>query len=249
MPAQLFRKRASRRMTLARLCSLICVAAAVSTSAGAAMLVLVPTVSAVPVHGMVALPRAPEPSAAERAQRGNYWVVWAGLLDPASPRLSAEREVTVVLTGEAAERGTGCQYRMEGGDLLPKTIVAQVGSRVPLENRDGTAHYVYSDELSGLTPLRTAPGRSRELAVPDAPGTWALHDRHYPQVSGHLVAIPDLVACASVTPRGAWRFDDVAAGDYTLKAYRGGQEVHSAPLSIAGNARDVAVDPILLTGN
>ena len=119
----------------------------------------------------------------------------------------------MVLTGDANPRSRGCSYRIEGGDLFPRTLVAQANTRISLENRDGTAHRVYSDTLPGLTALRTAPGRAREVAVPDA-GRWELRDREYPQLVGHLVSIPDLAACATVTPRGEWRFSDVAAGTY-----------------------------------
>ena len=76
-----------------------------------------------------------------------------------------------------------------------------------------------------------------------------LRARDYAQLVGHRVSIPDLAACAPVTPRGEWRFRDAATGPYTLKVYRAGQEAHAAPLTVAANARDVVVEPILLTGN
>lgn len=209
-----------------------------------------PRVAAVPVRGIVSLPRPPAaaPDAAERTRRDHYWNVWAELLDPAAARVPTEREVSVVLTGNANPRSRGCSYRIEGGDLLPRTLVAQANTRISLENRDGTAHRIYSDALPGMTALRTAPGRAREVAVPDA-GSWELRDREYPQLVGHLVSIPDLVACATVTTRGEWRFTDVAAGTYVLKVYRGGREAHAAPLTVAASAREVVVEPILLTGN
>lgn len=210
-----------------------------------------PRVAAVPVRGVVSLPRPPAaaaPAAGERPRRDHYWNVWAELLDPAASRVPTEREVSVVLTGNANPRSRGCSYRIEGGDLLPRTLVAQANTRISLENRDGTAHRVYSDTLPGMTALRTAPGRAREVAVPDA-GRWELRDREYPQLVGHLVSIPDLAACATVTPRSEWRFTDVAAGTYVLKVYRGGQEAHAAPLTVAASSREVVVEPILLTGN
>jgi len=210
-----------------------------------------PRVGAVPVHGIVSLPRPPAAApapAAERVRRDHYWNVWAELLDPVAARVPTEREVSVVLTGDANPRSRGCSYRIEGGDLFPRTLVAQANTRISLENRDGTAHRVYSDTLPGLTALRTAPGRAREVAVPDA-GRWELRDREYPQLVGHLVSIPDLAACATVTPRGEWRFSDVAAGTYVLKVYRAGQEAHAAPLTVAAGTREVVVEPILLTGN
>ncbi|MCB9629378.1 MAG: hypothetical protein H6725_18585 [Sandaracinaceae bacterium] len=208
-----------------------------------------PHAAAVPVRGLVGLPRdagtaTPPPA----TRRDHYWNVWAELLDPAPPRVTPEREVAVVLTGEGNPRARGCGYVIEGGDLLPRTLVVQANSRISLENRDGTAHEIYSETLPSLTPLRTAAGRAREIAVPDA-GRWELRDRQYPQLEGFLVAVPDLVACASVNVRGEWRFADVPAGTYVLKVYRAGEEAHSAPLTVAANAREVIVDPILLTGN
>lgn len=202
---------------------------------------------ATPVRGSVALPPVTGAPAAP-ARRDHYWNVWAELLDPTPPRVSPEREVTVVLTGEGSPRSRGCSYLIEGGQLLPRTLVAQANSRISLENRDGTAHEVFSEALPVITPLRTAPGRAREIAVP-GPGRWDLQDRQYPQLAGHLVAVPDLVACASVNPRGEWRFADVAAGTYTLRVYRAGTEAHSAPLTIGAHSREIVVDPILLTGN
>ena len=204
--------------------------------------------SATPVRGTVALPPNAAGSSTAPARRDHYWNVWAELLDPAPARVSTEREVTIVLTGEGSPRSQGCSYLIEGGQFLPRTLVAQANSRISLENRDGTAHEVCSEALPAITPLRTAPGRAREIAVPDA-GRWDLRDRQYPQVGGHLVAVPDLVSCATVSPRGEWRFAEVAAGTYTLRVYRAGEEAHSAPLTVGAHSRELVVDPILLTGN
>jgi hypothetical protein len=239
--------RAPRLRALAPLALIITVVVAVTVVLTSAP----PRAAAVPVRGLVGLPRgdaAAAPDSATPALRDHYWNVWAELLDPAPPRVAPEREVSVVLTGDGSPRARGCSYLIEGGDLLPRTLVVQANSRVSLENRDGTAHEIFSDTLTSLTPLRTAAGRAREIAVPD-PGQWDLRDRQYPQLAGHLVAVPDLVACASVNPRGEWRFADVAAGTYVLKVYRAGQEAHAAPLTVAAHAREVVVDPILLTGN
>ena len=215
-----------------------------------AMLATAYSASAVPIRGQVRLPPGPqqEPTPDADGPPDHYWRVWDGELDPARLRPNPRREAAVVLTGESSRPPIDCTYAVQGGDLMPRTFVARAGTRVAIENRDGTGYHLFAEGLDTFRPLRTAPGRSRELTMPDA-GAWPIRDSRYAHVGGHLVTIPDLVACAHVDHRGNWVFPDVPAGDYTLKVFRAGAEAHAAPISVPSRGRGLTVDPILLTGN
>ena len=214
------------------------------------MLITAWSARAVPVRGEVRLPPgAPSQAASDTAgQPDHYWRVWDGELDPVRLRPNPRRETAVVLTGESSRPPVDCTYAVQGGDLMPRTFVARADTRVAIENRDGTGYHLFAEGLETFRPLRTAPGRSRELRTP-AVGSWPIRDAQYAQVAGHLVTVSDLVACAHVDHRGRWVFTEVPAGEYTLRVYRDGAEAHSAEITVPSRGRGLTVDPILLTGN
>lgn len=209
-----------------------------------APLFVVATALAIPVHGTLRVPRAPASDATEGA-RDHYWRAPNGQIDPGPAPLDAARETTVVLTGSVGPSNDGCRYRVAGGDLMPRTLVVKVGEAAGLTNSDPTHHNIHTEGSDTLPPTVIGPGRAREIRIGEA-GSWPLRDELYRHVSGHLVAIPDLVACASVSHQGAWRFEDIPAGEYTLKVFFEGREAHSQSVSV-GTRGDVRIDPITLS--
>ncbi|MEM9071955.1 MAG: carboxypeptidase-like regulatory domain-containing protein [Myxococcota bacterium] len=204
------------------------------------------TALAAPIRGTVRLPEGttPEP---EGGLETYYWKVWNGFLDPRTPRRDPGRELAVVLTGSGVEAPIGCTYRIQGGDLYPRTLVAKGGAALSIENRDGCAHELQSEDIPDFAPLATSPGNARAINVP-AGGPYAISDRLYPHVQGTVHALSDLVACARVDSQGRFLFEGIPNGSYTLKIFDGADEVHTAPVEVADN-EPLTVDPIALGGN
>ncbi len=204
------------------------------------------TALAAPIRGSVRIPSDASTPPVQEGPATYYWKVWNGFLDPRPSRPSPDRELAVVLTGGGVEAPTGCSFRIQGGDLLPKTIVIKAGSALRIENRDGCSHELQSNEIPDFAPLATAPGNVRAINVP-AGGPYIVSDRLYAHVGGTVHAIEDLVACAQLSPDGSYLFEGIAAGQYTLKVFHGAEEVHSAPVEVTEGV-PLQVEPILLGG-
>ncbi len=162
-----------------------------------------------------------------------YWEEWNGVLPPAAPKLRPGRFFAVALRGQGTPKLDTCAASVQGGDLLPRTMLARSGGELRIVNRDGTPHELFAEGLEGFGPLPTAAGNARSVRVPKA-GRWPVRDARYPHVRGYLVALDDLVACGQVRDDGSIRFADVSPGRYTLVVFFRGQPVASRPLDVPG---------------
>ncbi len=188
------------------------------------------------VHGTLTvptdLPSMTPPTSDDALARVRYWEEWNGLIDPRPTRVDPAREIAVVLTGEGTlSEADQPPYRLHNGSLQPATVVVRVGSAFQIRNDDGCSYEVFADGLEDIGPVQTAPGMARPLTV-SAAGHWPLADRNYPHVRGHLHAIADLVARATVEPSGAYVFHGVAAGSYVLHVFHGDHEASSMPIDV-----------------
>jgi hypothetical protein len=168
----------------------------------------------------------PSPSANTQAhaeRKDHYWRVWNGAL-PERREVGNHDDVLAVLTGKFIGPPIGCTFRFRGGALEPSTLAARTGTQVRVENRDAFTHQLAVEGLPGFTPLEAGPGKARVISVP-AGGPWMLSDEMYGHVEGYLHSIRELVACATVTPSGTFRFDDVPPGPYSLRILRGSEQV------------------------
>lgn len=180
----------------------------------------------------------------DEERRNHYWQEWNGVLDLRPARFDASRELAVVLTGEGPLAPNQPAIAITNGALLPATIVARVGSEWEIQNGDPVTHQLFAEGLSELGPTPTAPGLARRQTITQA-GHWPLRDQLYGHVRGHLHALPDLVARATVQPDGSFVFHEVPAGTYTLKVFHGERELHSAEVTVPED-RELVVDPIAI---
>lgn len=177
----------------------------------------------VPTDYASAVPRQTD---AERA-RARYWEEWNGFLDPRGERIDVARDISVVLTGSGPLAEHAPPYEIRNGSLMPSTLVVRAGTQIRLVNRDAISYEIYAEGNDEVAPTQTAAEATRPISV-SAPGNWPLRDRIYGHVRGHLHALPDLVAVATLGADGHFTFHDVPAGTYRLHAFHGAREIITA---------------------
>ena len=214
----------------------------VGAGCAAAVLVAFGGVSAESIEGSIK--GSPSTDAqSESDRKDHYWRVWNGAL-PEQRDKGNHDDVLAVLTGKFTGPPIGCTFRFRGGALDPSTLAARTGTQMRVENRDAFTHQLDVEGLAGFTALEAGPGKARVIAVP-AGGPWALSDRIYGHVDGHLHSMRELVACASVTPSGKFRFDNVPPGPYSLRVLRGSEQVAVRRVTVPAG-RTLQVDPLTL---
>ncbi len=173
-----------------------------------------------------------------------YWRVWNGAL-PEQRGKDDYSDVLAVLTGKFIGPPVGCSFSFDGGGLDPSTLAARSGTTIRVDNRDGFTHELSVEGLAGFTPLESGPGKTRAIPVP-AGGPWAIGDRIYSHVRGHLHSMRELVACSKVTDNGKFRFDKVLPGPYSLRILRGAEQVAMRRVTVqAGKA--LQIDPLTMS--
>lgn len=207
-----------------------------------AMLIAIGGVSAESIEGSVRGTKAAQ-AQSESEDDTFYWKVWNGAL-PEQPETGDYNDTLAVLTGKFTGPPIGCDFGFSGGGLEPSTIAARSGTTVSVENRDGFAHELMVHGLPGFTPLESGPGKVRAIPVP-AGGPWELGDRFYGHVHGYLHSMRGLVACATVTSDGSFRFSDVPPGPYSLRILRGAEQVAVLRVTVP-SGKSLQVNPLTL---
>lgn len=204
---------------------------------GITVLAVFGSVSAESVEGSVRGDDAAE-ALSEPTSESYYWKVWNGALPEQSVK-DDHGDLLAVLTGAFTGPPIGCTFSFRGGGLEPSTLAARAGTTTRIDNLDAFTHELSVKGLPGFTPLESGPGKTRVIPVP-AGGPWELGDRLYGHVGGYLHSIRELVACATVSPSGRFRFDDVPPGPYSLRILRGAEQVAVRRVTVpAGKALQV----------
>jgi hypothetical protein len=185
-----------------------------------------------------------EQASADSSQQDYYWKVWNGALPEQRDR-GDHSDVLAVLTGKFTGPPIGCKFSFRGGGLDPSTVAARSGTTVRIENRDAFTHELSVQGLPGFTPLESGPGKARAIPVP-AGGPWELGDRIYGHVDGHLHSMRELVACATVTAGGKFRFDNVPPGPYSLRILHGSEQVAIRRVTVPAG-KTLKVDPLSMS--
>jgi hypothetical protein len=162
------------------------------------------------------------------------------------PERTPPREVAVVLVGAAAASGDNRQeVAIVGGSLYPSTLVVRSGTTLRIRNDDEIGHELVAVGLDGFSAEATSPGATRSIHL-TKPGSWPVLDKLAVHASAYLHVLPNLSAVAKLEPNGSYTFPDVPAGKYTLKVFRGADELISKDIEVAD--RSLSVDPLTFTG-
>jgi hypothetical protein len=183
----------------------------------------------------VPVPKPPRPS--------YNWELENGVKEVLPTRVSATRELAVVLLGagqpKAEER---VEVAISGGALLPSTLVLRSGTTLRIRNEDEIGHEVFAEGLDGFSAEATSPGATRSVHLVKT-GSWPLHDRLAAHAHAHLHILANLMASAKVEANGSFAFGDVAPGKYTLKVFQGAGEIASKDIEVTD--KPLALEPIL----
>ena len=216
-----------------------------TVGAGCAAMTLVALggVSAESIEGSVKASPSKD-AQSESDHKDHYWRVWNGAL-PEQRDKGDHDDVLAVLTGKFTGPPIGCTFRFRGGALDPSTLAARTGTQIRVENRDAFTHELAVEGLPGFSPLEAGPGKARVISVP-AGGPWEVGDRIYGHVDGYLHSMRELVACASVSASGKFRFNDVPPGPYSLRILRGSEQVAVRRVTVPAG-KTFQVDPLTMS--
>ena len=170
------------------------------------------------------------------------WELDNGVKELAPVRVVAQRELAVVLVGSGGGKaGETVEVAVSGGALLPSTLVLRTGSTLRIRNDDEIGHELFVPGLDGFSAEATSPNGSRSVHLTKV-GSWPLLDRLAAHARAHLHVLADLVAVAKLEPNGSFSFSDVPAGKYTLKVFRGGNELSSKDIEVSD--KPLTLDPL-----
>jgi hypothetical protein len=184
-------------------------------------------------------------AAAQKPPRAAYnWELENGVKEVLPVKVSAARELAVVLLG-AGEAKTADQVEVavSGGALMPQTIVLRSGTTLRLRNDDEIGHELFAEGLDGFSAEATSPGATRSMHLTKA-GSWPLHDRLVAHANAQLLVFANLIANAHIEPNGSFAFSEIAPGKYTLKVFRGAAELVSKEIEVAD--KTLSVEPLTL---
>lgn len=201
--------------------------------------------AAAEVKGQLVIASLP-PKAANKAPRQTYnWELENGVKE-VLPERTPPRELAVVLLGAAAPSGDGrVEVNISGGALSPQTLVLRTDTTLRIRNDDEIGHEIAAVGLDGFSAEATSPGGTRSIHLTKV-GDWPLRDKLAVHATAHLHVLPNLSAIAKLEANGNYVFPDVPAGKYTLKVFRGADELISKDIEVTD--RPHQVDPLTFTG-
>jgi hypothetical protein len=201
------------------------------------------------VRGQLLLGSAREPVPAKPPRPACNWELDNGVKEVVPTRVVAQRELAVVLLGGATPKSNEpllTEVTVSGGALLPSTLVLRSGTTLRIRNEDEIGHELYAQGLDGFSAEATSPAGMRSIHLTKA-GNWPLLDRLAPHAHAHLHVRDDVVASAKLEPSGSFSFSDVPAGTYTLKVFRGAQELVSKAIEVGD--KPLTVDALTLAND
>jgi hypothetical protein len=196
------------------------------------------------VKGQLLLGSAKEPAPVKPPRAAYNWELENGVKEVLPTRVSAPRELAVVLLGSGAPKSNEpVDVAISGGELLPSTIAVRVGTTLRIRNEDEIGHELYAVGLDGFSAEATSPNGSRSIHL-TKPGNWPVLDHLATHARAHLHVLPNLVASAKVEASGNFVFSDVPPGKYELRVLRGANQIASKTVEVTD--KPLTVDPLSL---
>jgi len=132
-----------------------------------------------------------------------------------------------------------------GGHTVPTTIVVSPQTTLSFENHDPFPHRIFLNGNDTFKAEDMAPGAHRDWSAPGT-GRFEFRDQLYPTVRFWVVVDPGVVEVVYPGRNGAFTFQNLAEGEYFLKAYFQGKEV-GKPLSVVAKKGALELkDPLVV---
>lgn len=196
------------------------------------------------VRGQLVLGSVREVAPPKPPRAAYNWELENGVKELQPTRVSAQRELAVVLVGGAeAKPSEPVDVSVSGGALMPSTLVLHTGTTLRIRNDDEIGHELYAPGLDGFSAEATSPGAMRSIHLTKA-GNWPLLDRLAAHARAHLHVLGDLAASAKLEANGSFTFSDVPPGKYELKVLRGGSVLASKSIEVTD--KPLTLDPLTL---
>jgi hypothetical protein len=212
--------------------------------AGAGVLLLSASALAVDVKGSVRSSEEPKHDVIQ-AVRAPYFQEWNGFIEPKKKSVDYAREVACVLIG-GADYKDDTIAKLADGTLTPSTIVMQVSTNLRVRNEDDFAHQLFAVGLKAFDPVETASGSSRQIQMLET-GNFAISDKLAPHIQGHLHVLAKVSYVTAPGSDGSFSFKDVQPGHYTLKIFRGANELSSSEVDLPDD-HEFQIDPVAIDG-
>src|SRR6266511_3333002 len=155
------------------------------------------------------------------------------LMRSGAPAPDASNAV-VWLSGESVESGPAAargEMRSEQKKFAPRTLVVRTKATAQFPNADAIYHNVFS--VSGVNRFDLGlyrGGASREKKF-EEPGLVRVYCNIHPQMVGFVMVVESDFA-AVTGPDGAFRFEGVPPGQYTVKVWHEGGGETQTPLAV-----------------
>lgn len=143
----------------------------------------------------------------------------------------APKEICLAAIGASAAtpNSNPIAFRIGGGRTTPVTLVVAPGTVLEFQNRDPFPHRPYIVGNASFQAADMKGASSRQWKVP-GPGKYEIRDELAPSIRSWIVAEPNVTAVAFPGRDGTFAFGNLPPGEYTLKAFFGG-EVVGKPLT------------------
>lgn len=201
------------------------------------------------VTGAVVLPSSGRTAAqGENTRPNHYWEEPNGYFPTRQARRSIAGELIVVLVGTAQPtEPPPNRIEIRGGAFVPQTIAIRADAPLEIVNTDPCSHELASPDLDSLHASDTPAGGTLTVDVAGA-NSFTVQDQVLRHLRGTVHVLENLVARTTVNATGAFRFENVPAGNYTLEVYRGAQKVAATSISVEADLELSAPLPLRRTG-
>ena len=169
-------------------------------------------------------------------------------LDPLVPQkftvisAKADKDVTVAIYGggdPSVAFKYGATIRLAGGRAVPATVVVPPGIAVFFRNDDPFTHHIVGKGVE----RDLKPGESHKM-VPDGKGVTTYGDTLIPSVKAWVVVEDGVIANVWPQPDGQLRVPEMAAAEYTIKAWFEGNAKATAGFKVPATGSMELKDPL-----
>lgn len=188
------------------------------------------------------------PSALASATAADKHLYTLRELDPLVPQkyttiaAKADKDVTVAIYGAGDPSLAfkfGATIRLAGGRAVPATVVVPPGTPVFFRNDDPFTHHIVGKGLE----RDLKPGESHKL-VPEGKGVTIYGDTLIPSVKAWIAVDDGVIANVWPQPDGSLKVPDMAAAEFTIKAWFEGNAKASTSFKVPATGSVEIKDPL-----